>query len=281
MRQVLSRGVFAAAAASGLLAMSGGSAHADAGAAGQASNSPGVLSGNNVQAPVHVPVNVCGNTVNVVAFLNPAFGNECANVSSSKKSPGHDRPGHERPGGGHPGGGHPGGGNPGGGHPGQEPPGHEHPGEEPSGGKPPAGEQPGHEQPGHEQPGHEQPGHETPGHEQPPECDEPGGSKPGGPAGPGKTPSKPRPVEQPAEEPQAPGVVPAEQPAHQPQTPPRVAEVVTPAAVELPAQAPRGIEGAPALAHTGADDLGVAAALSAALIGGGVLLFRRTKAAKV
>lgn len=39
-------------------------------------NSPGVLSGNVVQVPVHVPVNVVGNTVNVIGALNPAFGNE-------------------------------------------------------------------------------------------------------------------------------------------------------------------------------------------------------------
>ena len=40
--------------------------------------SPGVLSGNTVQVPVDVPVNVCGNTVNVVGLLNPAVGNSCA-----------------------------------------------------------------------------------------------------------------------------------------------------------------------------------------------------------
>ncbi|GCE15204.1 hypothetical protein KTT_50630 [Tengunoibacter tsumagoiensis] len=38
-----------------------------------------VLSGNLLQAPVHVPINVCGNTVNVIALLNPAFGNTCIN----------------------------------------------------------------------------------------------------------------------------------------------------------------------------------------------------------
>jgi len=31
-------------------------------------NSPGVTSGNVVQAPVEVPVNTCGNTVNVVGL---------------------------------------------------------------------------------------------------------------------------------------------------------------------------------------------------------------------
>ncbi|MFF3289999.1 chaplin [Streptomyces sp. NPDC003023] len=83
MRQVTRKGLITVAAAGGVLALGGGYAQADAGAHGGASNSPGVLSGNNVQAPVHVPVNACGNTVNVVGLLNPTFGNECANVSES------------------------------------------------------------------------------------------------------------------------------------------------------------------------------------------------------
>ncbi|WP_030764923.1 chaplin [Streptomyces sp. NRRL F-2664] len=58
-----------------------GLAVADAGAHGAAVGSPGVLSGNLVQVPVHVPVNVCDNTVNVIALLNPAFGNTCVNAS--------------------------------------------------------------------------------------------------------------------------------------------------------------------------------------------------------
>ncbi|MEU3343671.1 chaplin [Streptomyces sp. NPDC006700] len=82
MRQTLSRGVFAAAAATSMLTLYGSPALADSQAEGAAANSPGVLSGNVIQAPVHVPVNVCGNTVNVVALLNPAFGNGCANASA-------------------------------------------------------------------------------------------------------------------------------------------------------------------------------------------------------
>ncbi|MEV1052184.1 chaplin [Streptomyces sp. NPDC049887] len=52
---------------------------ADSGATGVAAGSPGVLSGNVVQIPVHVPVNACGNSVNLIAVLNPAFGNLCVN----------------------------------------------------------------------------------------------------------------------------------------------------------------------------------------------------------
>ncbi|MFC8827737.1 chaplin [Streptomyces sp. NPDC057137] len=55
-------------------------AMADAGAAGAAVGSPGVLSGNVVQIPVHIPLNVCGNSINVIGLLNPAFGNTCVNA---------------------------------------------------------------------------------------------------------------------------------------------------------------------------------------------------------
>ncbi len=73
--------VVAAAAATGGLVLAGaGMAVADAGAQGAAIGSPGVLSGNVVQVPVHVPVNLCGNTVSVIGLLNPAFGNTCINA---------------------------------------------------------------------------------------------------------------------------------------------------------------------------------------------------------
>ncbi|WP_405717708.1 chaplin [Streptomyces sp. NBC_00046] len=80
MRKALSKSVLVMAAASGILTAAGGYAFADASADGAAVGSPGVGSGNNVQVPVHVPVNVCGNTVNVIGLLNPAFGNECVNA---------------------------------------------------------------------------------------------------------------------------------------------------------------------------------------------------------
>ncbi|MGW1748617.1 chaplin [Streptomyces sp. NPDC002092] len=89
MRQVTRKGLMTVMAATGVLAAAGGYAHADSGANGSASDSPGVLSGNTVQAPVHVPVNVCGNTVNVVGLLNPASGNECSNGGGGSSSGGH------------------------------------------------------------------------------------------------------------------------------------------------------------------------------------------------
>ncbi|GLX52459.1 hypothetical protein Shyhy01_54090 [Streptomyces hygroscopicus subsp. hygroscopicus] len=84
MRQTLSKGVVvAAAAATGVLSLYGTAALADSNAQATAQGSPGLLSGNSIQVPVHVPVNVCGNSVDVAALLNPAFGNTCANIGAT------------------------------------------------------------------------------------------------------------------------------------------------------------------------------------------------------
>ncbi|MBW1603691.1 chaplin [Streptomyces sp. JJ66] len=56
-----------------------GTAVADADADGAAVNSPGVISGNVIQVPLHIPINFCGNSVNVIGVLNPTFGNVCIN----------------------------------------------------------------------------------------------------------------------------------------------------------------------------------------------------------
>ncbi|MHB9864099.1 chaplin [Streptomyces sp. YIM S03343] len=79
MRRVTRTGVIGVAV-SGAMAVTM-PVYADSLAEGAATNSPGVGSGNTVQIPVHIPVNVCGNTVNAVGLLNPAMGNRCANVS--------------------------------------------------------------------------------------------------------------------------------------------------------------------------------------------------------
>ncbi|AVH58649.1 MULTISPECIES: chaplin [Streptomyces] len=77
---LIAKGLVLTSVAAAAVAGAAGIAAADSGANGTASNSPGVLSGNTIQVPVHVPVNVCGNTVDVIGLLNPAFGNTCANT---------------------------------------------------------------------------------------------------------------------------------------------------------------------------------------------------------
>ncbi|MEV0491758.1 chaplin [Streptomyces atratus] len=70
----------AAIAAGTLMAIGAATpAFADAGADGSALNSQGLISGNVVQAPVHVPVNVTGNALSVIGLLNSAFGSASVN----------------------------------------------------------------------------------------------------------------------------------------------------------------------------------------------------------
>ncbi|MEV7278347.1 chaplin [Streptomyces sp. NPDC093111] len=76
----IAKAVVLSLGAAAAVAGTAGVAAADAGAEAAAVGSPGVLSGNVVQVPVHIPVNVCGNTVNVIGLLNPAFGNTCINA---------------------------------------------------------------------------------------------------------------------------------------------------------------------------------------------------------
>ena len=49
---------------------------------GGASNSPGVGSGNLIQIPVSIPVNVCGNSVSGVGIGDSASDNHCSNGGS-------------------------------------------------------------------------------------------------------------------------------------------------------------------------------------------------------
>ena len=82
MKRVTRNGVIAIAAASGAMAVTM-PAHADSAAAGSTADSPGLISGSTIQLPVHVPVNVCGNTVNVAGLLNPAAGSQCASAGGA------------------------------------------------------------------------------------------------------------------------------------------------------------------------------------------------------
>ncbi|WP_330457918.1 chaplin [Streptomyces sp. NBC_00820] len=74
----IAKGLVLTSAAVAAVAGAAGAASADSGAGALAAHSPGLLSGNAIQVPVHVPVNVCGDTIDVIGLLNPAFGNTCA-----------------------------------------------------------------------------------------------------------------------------------------------------------------------------------------------------------
>ncbi|MEU9341574.1 chaplin [Streptomyces sp. NPDC048278] len=73
----IAKGLVLSTAAVAAVAGGAGAAAADSGANGAAAHSPGVLSGNVIEVPIHVPVNVCGDTIDVIGLLNPAFGNTC------------------------------------------------------------------------------------------------------------------------------------------------------------------------------------------------------------
>ncbi|SEE20394.1 Small secreted domain [Streptomyces sp. 2231.1] len=75
------RSIATTAVLAGVLGFAGATAaHADPDpVVGTAVNSPGLLSGNVIQVPVHVPVNLCGDSIDLVGLLNPAGGSSCVN----------------------------------------------------------------------------------------------------------------------------------------------------------------------------------------------------------
>lgn len=73
------RALALAGIAGALVLGTAGVANADATATGLAAGSPGLLSGNVIQVPIHIPVNVCGNSINLIGLLNPTAGNVCIN----------------------------------------------------------------------------------------------------------------------------------------------------------------------------------------------------------
>jgi hypothetical protein len=83
MRSISKAGLLLGAA-SAVIVAGAGVASADSTAVGAAFDSPGVLSGNVIQIPVDVDANVCGNSLNVIGLLNPAFGNTCVNGGGPK-----------------------------------------------------------------------------------------------------------------------------------------------------------------------------------------------------
>ncbi|MFE9395402.1 chaplin family protein [Streptomyces flavidovirens] len=265
-RQVLSKGVFAAAAASGMLAMAGGYAHAHTASYDETTNASGSMSGHNAPSPVQVPVNVCGNTVDVVGAFNPAVGNDCANIASNSVPetdhsemgyPGMGDPDKGYPGMAESGIGDSGMGHSGEGHPAMADSGMGHSGVGGSGMGGSGGDGSGDGYQG-EEPCDEE---EKPPVGKPP-VDKPPVDKP--PAG------KP-PVDVP------PSGGPAEEPRGKPPVEVLPAADGPSATVPVVADRPATDEGA-VLAETGAGEVGIAGALGALLIGGGALVFRRTRA---
>ncbi|MEV4437195.1 chaplin [Streptomyces sp. NPDC049555] len=77
MSRIARAAVVTAAVGATLAGVSGG-AVADSGAKGAAVGSPGVISGNVIQVPIHVPINICGNSIDIIiGLLNAASGNVC------------------------------------------------------------------------------------------------------------------------------------------------------------------------------------------------------------
>ncbi|MFE7127291.1 chaplin [Streptomyces sp. NPDC057617] len=76
----IAKAVVLSTTAAAAVAGTSGVAFADADAKAAAVGSPGVLSGNVLQIPVHIPLNLCGNTIDIIGLLNPTFGNTCFNA---------------------------------------------------------------------------------------------------------------------------------------------------------------------------------------------------------
>jgi small secreted domain DUF320 len=67
------------------LVMAGaGAASANAEGDSAAVESPGVVSGNNIVVPIHIPINLCGNSINIIGFINPTWGNVCLNLDGDE-----------------------------------------------------------------------------------------------------------------------------------------------------------------------------------------------------
>lgn len=81
MHGIAKRGLALVAATTGIVLGGAAIASADSGAVTNAhtSHSGGAVSGNVVQAPVNIPVNICGNSVEALAFKEVVHGTTCTN----------------------------------------------------------------------------------------------------------------------------------------------------------------------------------------------------------
>lgn len=89
---VMRKSAAMAAMTCGIAVAGMGAASADAVAHGGAADSPGLVSGNSIQLPINVPVNLCGVTLDVVGALNPASDDKC--INNVHVDHGHGKDGH-------------------------------------------------------------------------------------------------------------------------------------------------------------------------------------------
>ncbi|MFF7854775.1 chaplin family protein [Streptomyces sp. NPDC007904] len=86
MRQTLSRGMLAAAAATGILSLYGTPALADTLALGAGEGATGALTDNTVAPTVKAPVEVCNAKADVITLLDHTYGNSCGDTKGTNDS---------------------------------------------------------------------------------------------------------------------------------------------------------------------------------------------------
>jgi hypothetical protein len=79
MKRIIKATALAAASCAAVVGAAGAASAQTGGASanGSAVGSPGVLSGDVIQVPINLPINVCGNSIDIIALLNPTAGNAC------------------------------------------------------------------------------------------------------------------------------------------------------------------------------------------------------------
>ncbi|RLV08841.1 chaplin [Streptomyces griseocarneus] len=81
MSRIVKSAILTATFGAAIAGLTSGVAVADSDARGVAAHSPGIISGDVIQIPLHVPINLCGNSIDIIGLLNGASGNTCVNSS--------------------------------------------------------------------------------------------------------------------------------------------------------------------------------------------------------
>ncbi|MGP3952786.1 chaplin [Streptomyces sp. 7N604] len=89
----MAKAIAVTAAAGAVVAGVAGTAVASSDSKGAAVNSGGVISGNVIQIPLHIPINICGNNFNEgpLSIGNATIGNVCINAENDHHDKKHDK----------------------------------------------------------------------------------------------------------------------------------------------------------------------------------------------